>query len=231
VQVSQTETSQAVPTADAGASVDSRPCCPRLRSARWPLLVLLIGLAAYAGIQWYWNHQANWGTVVPGQIFRSATVSRHLIRRKLADNKIGVIVFLSRDTGDDADLAAERKIAADSGIKFLNFPMNGDGVAAPEQYTAALAAVCQAKAEGKPVLIHCHSGAQRTGGVVAMYRLLVEGKAPSEAYAEMRHYGYDPARNTTLMPFLNEHISQWAQSLAELKIIPHTPQPLPKLAP
>jgi protein-tyrosine phosphatase len=232
VQMSHTTTPDTPRVTDVlPTTAPSRPCCPRLRMGRWLMLVALIGLAAFFGTQWYWNHQANWGTVVPGQIFRSATVSRHLIRRKLADNRIGVIVFLSRDTGDDVDLSAERNAAREMGVKFLNFPMNGDGVASPEQYTAALAAVCQAKAEGKPVLIHCHSGAQRTGGVVAMYRLLVEGQPPSQAYAEMRHYGYNPAHNTTLLPFLNEHIAQWAQALADLKIIPQVPQPLPKLAP
>ena len=67
----------------------------------WLALVLLVAASAYAGDRWYLNHQANWGTVVPGRIYRSATVSRRLIRQKLAANHIGVIVFLSRDTGDD----------------------------------------------------------------------------------------------------------------------------------
>ena len=195
------------------------------------VLALVIALCAFGGTRWYWNHQANWGTVVPGKIFRSATVSRYLIRRKLVDNRIGVIVFLSRDTGGDADLTAERRAADDLGIQFLNFPMNGDGVAKPEQYTAALTAVCQAKDAGKPVLIHCHSGAQRTGGVVAMYRLLIEGKSPPEAYSELVHYGFNPVRNPTLLPFLDSHIAEWAQALTDETIIQRAPDPLPKITP
>ena len=195
------------------------------------VLATVIAFCAFAGTRRYWNHQSNWGTVVPGKIFRSATVSRYLIHQKLVDNRIGVIVFLSRDTGDDADLAAERQAADDLGIQFLNFPMNGDGVARPEQYTAALTAVCQAKEAGKPVLIHCHSGAQRTGGVVAMYRLLVEGKSPPEAYSELVHYGFNPVRNPTLLPFLDSHIAEWAQTLTDEKIIPRAPDPLPKITP
>ena len=195
--------------------------CFRRRTGRWLALGLLLAICVFGSIFWYLNYQANWGTVVPGQIFRSATVSRYLIRQKLKENRIGTIVFLSRDTGDDADLTAERKAAHELGIKFLNFPMNGDGVASPEQYTAALTAVCQAKEQGKPVLIHCHSGAQRTGGVVAMYRMLVEGKSQPQAYSELVHYGFNPVRNPKLLPFLDAHINEWGQALAEEKIIPH----------
>ena len=201
------------------------------RKILWVVLGVVVGLCAFGGMRLYWNHQANWGTVIPGEIFRSATVSRHLIRQKLKENRIRTIVFLSRDTGDDADLTAERKAADELGIKFLNFPMNGDGVASPEQYTAALTAVCNAKAQGKPVLIHCHSGAQRTGGVVAMYRMLVEGKSQPEAYAELVHYGFNPVRNPTLLPFLDAHINEWGQALAEAKIIPRVPSPLLKITP
>ena len=190
---------------------------------------MLCGLVAYGGAQWYLNHQANWGVVEPGKIFRSATVSRHLIRQKLQDNKIGVIVFLSRDNGDDPDLAAEREAAKDLHIDILNFPMRGDGVAAPDQYPRAIAAIHHATEQGKPVLIHCHSGSERTGGVVAMYRLLVQGKLPAEVYPEMLHYGFRPQRNTTLLPFLNEHVGEWAESLADQNIIPRAPAPLPKL--
>jgi protein-tyrosine phosphatase len=205
--------------------------CFRRRIGLWVAVLMLVGVCAYGGNRWYLQHQANWGVVVPGKIFRSATISRHLIRQTLVENKIGVIVFLSRDTGDDADLTAEKKAAKELGVEFLNFPMNGDGVAEPGQYPAALAAVCQAKKEGKPVLIHCHSGAQRTGGVVAMYRMLVEGKPPAEAYTELARYGFDPKHNTTLLPFLNEHAGEWAKTLAEDKIIPRAPESLPKLTP
>jgi protein tyrosine/serine phosphatase len=205
--------------------------CALRQTGRWIGIIVVVAAGAWIGVRGYWNHQANWGVVVPGKIYRSATISRHLVRQKLEENHIGVIVFLSRDTGDDPDLTAERSAANDLGVTFLNFPMNGDGVARPDQYPAALAAVCQATREGKPVLIHCHSGAQRTGGVVAMYRMLVEGKPPKEAYVEMTRYGFNPTRNTALLPFLNEHLDEWAQTLASNKVIPRAPASISKITP
>ena len=204
---------------------------PRRRPP-WPVR-LMIGLilpvfVGLIGMWWYLDRQSNWGVVVPGKIYRSAEVSRFLIKNKLTENKIGVIVYLSRDGENNADMTKERQVAAELHLPILEFPMSGDGLARPDRYPAALEAVYQANQEGKPVLIHCHSGAQRTSGVVAVYRVLVEGKSPQEAVAEMKHYGHDPKKNTVLIPFLNEHLGEWAQELASRGIIAKVPQPLPR---
>jgi protein tyrosine/serine phosphatase len=40
----------------------------------------------------------------------------------------------------------------------------------------------------KPVYVHCRSGMNRTGLMVAAYRVLIEGVSDKEAIEEMRHY-------------------------------------------
>jgi hypothetical protein len=206
------------------------------RSRRRRIIVLIaiaIALiaAAFPAYWWILIYRANWGVVVPGQIYRSAQMSPLLMRRNLEENHIDVIIFLSHEEEDDSDIQAEKQIAADENIQFLNFPMNGDGVATPEMYTRALIALCGANRAGKTVLVHCHSGAQRTGGVVAVYRMLVQGMPPEQALAEMKHYGHDPRKNLTLIPFLNDHIGEWADALVKDGIIDRVPDPLPKLNP
>jgi protein tyrosine phosphatase (PTP) superfamily phosphohydrolase (DUF442 family) len=142
-----------------------------------------------------------------------------------------VILFLSHDDENDSDIQAEKQVAADEHVQFLNFPMMGDGVAKPEMYTRALLALCDANRAGRPVLVHCHSGAQRTGGVVAVYRMLVQKMPPEQVLAEMRHYGHDPRKNLTLIPFLNEHLGEWAAALVKDGVIDRVPDPLPRLNP
>src|SRR6185437_4533532 len=81
--------------------------CFRRRIGLLCSILMLLGVASYAGRLLYLQQKANWGVVVPGKIYRSATIPRSLVRQKLIDNKIATIVFLSRDTGDDPDLSAE----------------------------------------------------------------------------------------------------------------------------
>jgi protein tyrosine/serine phosphatase len=47
-------------------------------------------------------------------------------------------------------------------------------------------------AEGRgPVLVHCKHGADRTGVVIAMYRILYQGWTKEQAVDEMENGGYN----------------------------------------
>lgn len=41
-----------------------------------------------------------------------------------------------------------------------------------------------------PILVHCQHGADRTGTIIAMYRIVMEGWSETEALAEMTNGGY-----------------------------------------
>ena len=41
----------------------------------------------------------------------------------------------------------------------------------------------------RPVYVHCLHGVDRTGTMIAIYRMEIEGWRPSEALAEMEHFG------------------------------------------
>jgi len=58
---------------------------------------------------------------------------------------------------------------------------------------AALAAIRRAESSG-PVVVHCEHGADRTGLVVAMYRIAYQGWTKDAAVDELVHggYGYHP---------------------------------------
>ena len=69
------------------------------------------------------------------------------------------------------------------GVKLVRIPMDtwwiGD-----DQIISALRAIEQAQKDG-PVLIHCQHGADRTGVVSAMYRILVQGWTREQASREL----------------------------------------------
>jgi protein tyrosine/serine phosphatase len=79
------------------------------------------------------------------------------------------------------------------------------------------------------VLVHCVAGAQRTGGVIAGYEMLVEKKPVDEAYSQMRKYGHDPRDNPHLIDYLNAHMGELAKMLVDRHVIDRVPVPLPML--
>jgi protein tyrosine/serine phosphatase len=198
---------------------------------RWLIaLVALLAIALAAG-SWWRSRVNNWGVVEPGEIYRSGQLSRHVIRQVLAKNKIATIVALGADKDGGPDIAAEQKAARDLGIDRHDYGLNGDGIGDPEVYVKAIDVIVRSTQQGKPVLVHCHSGGQRTGGVIAVYRMLIERKTPQEAYAEMRRYGFDIRTNPGLIPFLNANMAHWVTELRQRKVIDAAPAVLPKIVP
>ena len=198
----------------------------RLRPRRWIIgaAVVFAVLAAAGVIAWYAGLSnrfvpMNFGVVEPGRLYRSGQISRQVVRRTLVNNHIGLIIDLSSRWEDTADARAERAYAKELGVERLNLTLRGNGVGDPTVYPRVLAAIVQANRQGKPVLVHCQSGAQRTGGIIAVYRMLVENQPPESAYAEMRRYGHDPRHNPELIPFLQQHLKEWKQRLADEGII------------
>lgn len=173
----------------------------------------------------------RWGVVEPGMIYRSGQLDSALVERTLTDADIRVIVNLCRHDPDDPDQEAERDVAARHGIEYATFGLRGNGTGDIQAYADALAMMARAHRRGDPVLVHCAAGAQRTGAAVAFYRMLVQERAPSEAYREMQYYGWDARDDRELLVYINDNMEQLARLLVEREIIPQVPDPLPVFGP
>ncbi len=175
----------------------------------------------------------NFGVVEPGVLYRSGQISRWQIEPTLTKYNIKTIVALSANASHSqmANIDAEIKTAAALGIERKIFPLGGDGTGRIDEYAQAIAAIDAAKKQGKPVLVHCIAGAQRTGGVIACYEMLVENKPSAEAFEQMRQYGHDPSANPHLLDFLNAHMGELARELVDRRVIDRVPSPLPVIEP
>jgi protein tyrosine/serine phosphatase len=221
--------------------ISSMPMTPsaagRARS-RWRAVggFAAVVVAAVTGGLVAWNNglrdqvvAKNFGVVEPGRIYRSGQISARLIEPTLRAHHIQTIVALAAEGMKPADNAAEMAAAADLHIDRQLVPLAGDGTGSVQNYAAAVADVDAAVRAGRPVLVHCVAGAQRTGGVIAIYQLLVERKAPAEVLAELRRFGHDPHDNPHLLAFLNVHMAEIAQRLADRGVIERAPTPMPQL--
>jgi protein tyrosine phosphatase (PTP) superfamily phosphohydrolase (DUF442 family) len=84
------------------------------------------------------------------------------------------------------DKYADAPLIEGLGFNLTEVPMRATHFS-EEDIVKALRAIQSAP---KPVLVHCQYGADRTGVVIAMYRIVFQGWTKDEALAEMRGGGF-----------------------------------------
>ncbi len=227
--------------ATTAATEPSAPPAPKRKSktARHLTTLGIVLLVAGLILSWKFHFKdrmvaKRFGVVEQGQIYRAGQISKHLIEGVLTDHKIAIVVDLTgeNDGSSDEQTTNQFEVATCKklGVEHHRYPMSGSGLGHIEQaYAQAILKIHEATQAGKPVLVHCAAGAQRTGGVIAYYRMLVQGKNPQEVREEMASYGWDPVKNHRLHEFINANMSRLADELKRLKVIDQIPSPLPKL--
>ena len=196
-------------------------------------LLLALALVAAAALAVFWIFfryevfPKRFDAVEPGLVYRSGQISPRLIRETLAQNDIRVVIDLQSETDEPAQ-QAERQAVQDLGIDYLRLPLGGGGIGDPHLYAIAISTIATARGGGDPVLVHCAGGARRSGGVIAMYELLVRGKSVEEAYEQLDRYGSPPVADTPLVAFLNENMHGIASELVAMGVIAEVPDPLPR---
>ena len=150
----------------------------------------------------------RWGVVEAGRVYRSGQLSRHLVESQLKAHGILVVVDLMGDDPGNREQPFEREAISRLGIELVRCPLIGDGTGDIREYARAITAIERARQAGKPVLVHCYAGSQRTGGVVAMYRLLVRGEPIDSILAELPRYDWRPHRDRVLLEYLDKHLHE-----------------------
>jgi uncharacterized protein (TIGR01244 family) len=104
--------------------------------------------------------------------------------KKLAEMGIKTIINLR---GANQSTRAAEAEARQAGMAYFNIPMRG--LARPsDKEIERVFAIINAP-ENWPVLIHCKRGSDRTGTVVAIYRMVNDGWSAREAIAEAQQMG------------------------------------------
>ena len=122
-------------------------------------------------------HQVN------NQLYRGAQPGTGGIK-KLAQLGIKTIINL-RDNDDHA--RAEEAEARSLGLAYLNVPLPDFNRPADKTIDQILLLITAP--ENQPVFVHCRRGADRTGIVIAIYRIEHDGWDSEKAKAEAKQYG------------------------------------------
>lgn len=132
---------------------------------------------------------SSWGvSVADPELKNFYRVDEHLYRSAQPDaagmkqlEKLGIVNVLNL-----RQFHTDTKEAEGTSLHLYHVPMNA-ALIKDEDVIAALNIISAAK---KPVLVHCWHGSDRTGAVVAMYRIFFQGWSKEDAITEMVEGGY-----------------------------------------
>ena len=144
--------------------------------ARIALLALLLIAAPGCARTLY-----NFGTIAEGRIYRSAQPSPWFLRWAVAQHGVRTLVNLrGRTQGFESHFAAQH------GLRLFAFDLSATRPPTEEDVRRFLAILNDP--ENYQILVHCKNGVDRTGYMLAMYRMSADGWSHGQALAEMRRF-------------------------------------------
>jgi tyrosine-protein phosphatase SIW14 len=100
--------------------------------------------------------------------------------------KLGVKTVIDLRDPSDHGRSGEQKTVTAAGMNYIHLGLNGYHAPSPDQISRLLETI---DTESGPVFIHCRRGADRTGTVIACYRIARQNWPNDKALAEAKQYG------------------------------------------
>ena len=154
---------------------------PWRRAALFSLLASLTLVSARASSQ---NENLPNFQKVDDRVYRGAQPTDSGFK-DLAQLGIKTVVDL-RDIGEHSQ-ADEQRVVTALGMRYVSIPMHGMSTPKDDQ-VAAVQALFDDASNG-PVFVHCKRGADRTGMVIAVYRISHDQWDNKKALSEAKSYG------------------------------------------
>ena len=160
---------------------------------RFPLLAIALAGAYFGGLQL----TGNFHTVVPGEVYRASQIDANDIVSYQKKFGIRSILNLRGENTGKPWYDEETAAAKSTNITQINFRMAAKRELTVEQGNELIELMRTAP---KPLLIHCKSGADRTGLASALYLAAIEKKSKAEA-----EHALSPVYGHLSLPFLREY--------------------------
>lgn len=146
---------------------------------------------------------SNFGQVTP-TLFRGGQPTSEGFR-ELKQMGVDTVVSFRHEKGENS---LERRAVEALGMRFVNVPWHAWDDPTDQQVSQFL--VLLSSHRRSKVYVHCQQGRDRTGTMVAIYRVAVEHWCPASAVAEMKAYHY----HHFFFPQLETYVENFPQRLA-----------------
>jgi protein tyrosine phosphatase (PTP) superfamily phosphohydrolase (DUF442 family) len=158
----------------------------------------------------------NWGVVAPGRLYRSNHPLPWQLRLAARHHGIRTVINLRGNRADCGADALSRAEAARLGLAHIDAPFESRG-APHKDRILRLAAIFQDMQE--PALIHCKSGADRTGLAAGLW-LMLQGRPVAEALAQLSlRHGHVAASRTGILDAFFKSFAVFQQANPEIPFL------------
>ena len=158
----------------------------------------------------------NWGVVAPGRLYRSNHPLPWQLRLAARHHGIRTVINLRGNRADCGADALSRAEAARLGLAHIDAPFESRG-APHKDRILRLAAIFQDMDE--PALIHCKSGADRTGLAAGLW-LMLQGRPVTEALAQLSlRHGHVAASRTGILDAFFKSFAVFQQANPEIPFV------------
>jgi protein tyrosine/serine phosphatase len=133
----------------------------------------------------------NFHTVQAGRLYRSAQLGKVTLGNVIKQHGIRTVVNLRGESPGSSWYEKEEACCEAKGVKLVNISMQSEEMPSRD----ALLELYDTFENGEyPMLVHCKAGADRTGGAVAIWRMVVLGQSKEDAGRELSAaYGHSRA--------------------------------------
>jgi len=175
---------------DAEPATRPRPLCRLIRCLKIAGVSVALIAAAIGGYWGILQYEGNLHAVTAGVLYRSAQLSKNETRWAVRQYQIKSVLNLRGAHAGQHWYDDEIAAAGELGLAHFDYPLSSKRFVTSQQIEEILDIVRQAP---KPILIHCKSGADRSGLVAALYRYSETGASAADADRELSLvYGHFP---------------------------------------
>lgn len=154
----------------------------------------------------------NFRQVTPN-LYRSGLISKESVPYL---KELGIKTVLTFDNKLDR-VEKEQKFLEEAGIKSISIPWSGWDY--PNDQTIQKIHEIINQPERQPILVHCKHGQERTGVVVATWRIADQGWTFDQAYEEMKFCGFRPFQYGHLKDYVFDFAKKRGDQKTEIETL------------